>query len=168
MGIKDYPSLNKIYRFATEYSKLAELPFHFRVDSGNYETAIVFNLETGNCRWKDEKETWDDIKYPEIMIVPDVCDFNHRIILEYEEETGKRRPGAKTAKKGHGHEGDMDKQKDSRRNECYERAGFTLLRIWESNFKKSSIWKIPVTEFLIQCRRKSLNDSMKLYAKIQI
>ena len=129
MGNKDYPNLSKIYRFATDYCKLADLQFHFDVDSGHYETGIVFNLETGSCRRRIEQESWDDVRYPEIMIVPDVCDFTNKIVLEYEEETGNRKSGDKMAKKGHGHEGDEDGKKDSRRNECYERAGFTVLRI---------------------------------------
>lgn len=35
MGHKDYHNLSKIYRFATDYCKLADLQFRFDVDSGH-------------------------------------------------------------------------------------------------------------------------------------
>ena len=167
MGEKDYESLSKIYRFATDFCNLADLPFHFKVDSGRRETIIVFNLETGASRQPDPRENYDTLRYPEKDLVPDIADYSHKIIIEYEEETGNKRSGAKLARKGHGHEGDNDGKRDSRRNECYERADFKLLRIWESNFKKSNTWKIVVTEFLIDCWRKSLNDTMMVYSKVR-
>ena len=165
LGNQDYSRLYPIYRHATDISKIHDLKFHFDIDSGNHETSIVFNLETKSCRKRNEYEEWDDIRYPELMITPDVCDFEGRIIFEFEEETGNRKSGAHHARKGHGHEGDPDKKRDTRRNECYKNAGFTLHRIWESQFKKS-IWQIPVTEFLINCYRKNLMDSMTFYEKI--
>lgn len=166
MGQSDYHNLNPIYRFATEFSRLESLPFHFHIDSGHYETAIVFNTETNQYRRRNEQETWDDICYPEVMLVPDICDYDHKVIIEFEEETGNKKSGAKYAKKGHGHEGDMAGIRDERRNECYKQSGFKLLRIWESQFKKSTIWKISLSEFLINCYRKTLNDSIKIYANV--
>jgi hypothetical protein len=166
MGLQDYNDrLYPVYRHATDISKMHYLPFSFKVDSGNYETSIVFNLETGSCRKGNENETPDDVRYPEKMIVPDVCDYEHKIIVEFDEETGNRRTGAKYAKKAHGHEGDLPGKKDSRRNECYNRAEFHFHQVWESKFKKK-LWTIPLTEFLFYCYRKSLNDSMTLYEKI--
>lgn len=163
MGHADYHNLNPIYTMANGISKLLSLPFSFRVDSQNFETGIIFDLETGNARQPTNADSFDNLTYPEIMIVPDICDYDNKIIIEYEEETGKRKSGASLAKKGHGHEGDLDKKKDGRRNDCYDKAGFRLLRLWESTFKKSDVWKIVVTEFLIDCWRKSMNDSMKHY-----
>ena len=166
MGHVDYQKLNPIYGMANSISKTLSLPFCFEVDSDTIHsrTTIIFNIENGSYRKPNPtKESISDIRYPEISIVPDICDYEHKIIIEYEEETGSRKSGAHYAKKGHGHEGDLDKKRDGRRNECYEKAGFKLLRLWESTFKKSEIWKIVVAEFLIDCWRKNLNDSMTPY-----
>lgn len=151
MGHADYQSLSTIYATANAISKAVSLPYLFKVDSQNFETGIIFDLETGKSRQPTNADSFESMRYPEIMIVPDICDYENRIIIEYEEETGPRKSGAHYAKKGHGHEGDLDKKRDGRRNECYRNAGFRLLRVWESHLKKSDIWKIVVAEFLIDC-----------------
>jgi len=156
MGNQDYHRLSPVYRFATEFCKIANIPFHFKVDSGNYETAIIFNEYTKSYRRPKENERWEDIKYPDVMICPDISCYDAKIVFEYEEETGNRRSGAKMAKKGHGHEGDDPTKKDSRRNEFYKSNGFKLLRIWESN----KLWRITVVEFIISCYRQKIIDSM--------
>ena len=166
LGKQDYHNLNPIYRFATDYCNISDLPFYFKTDSGNFETAIVFNVENGDYRKSHPFEKWDDVRYPLVMICPDICSFESKIIIEFEEETGNQKSGAHYAKKGHGHEGDDPTKKDDRRNECYKKAGFELLQIWESRFKRSSIWKIVLTEFLINCWRKNLNDSMTAWKDI--
>ena len=155
MGNQDIHRLHPIYRAATDFCRLAELPFSFKVDSGNYETGIVFNIETKSYRKPEPHETWDNVKYPETMVCGDVTSYDHKIIIEIEEETGPRRTGAKLALKGHGHEGDPDTKKDSRRNEYYKMAGFRVLRIWESHCKHAVTWKLNLFEFLINCSRES-------------
>ena len=49
--------------------------------------------------------------------------------------------------------GDLDKKKDDRRNDCYDKAGFRLLRVWESTFKKEGIWKKELETFLSECAK---------------
>ena len=152
MGIQDYHRLNPIYLAATAFCKLSELPFHFKVDSGNEETAIEFITSMNEERitayhppinrdWKKRGK------------VPDILDWDHKIIIEYEEETGPRRNGAYLARKGHGHEGDPDTRKDENRNNLYSQAGFRVLRIWESHYTHSAIWKRNLFQFLIDCSK---------------
>lgn len=150
MGERDIESLNKIYRFANDFCKLAGLPYKFEEDSGRYQTAIIFNEETKSYRKPRAEETWNDIKYPETMICPDIADYEHKILMEYEEEGQKKRPGARLATKGHGREGDHANKRDSRRNQFYIENNFQLLPIWESQLKSETAWKIRIVEFLIQ------------------
>lgn len=156
MGEQDYERLYPIYRFATDFCKLANIPFSFKVDSGKYETAIIFNELTKKHRRPKSNENWDNVKYPEIMIVPDITSYENMIAIEHEEETGKRRPGARMARKGHGHEGDMPTKRDERRNDLYKKNKFHVLRLWESNV----MWRITLAEFLISCYRQKIIDSM--------
>ena len=156
MGEVDYHRLSPIYTMANHLSRTLSLPFHFEVDSDTIhsKTTIIFNVETGSYRKPTPaKESISDIRHPEISIVPDICDFENKIVIEYEEETGPRKSGDHYAKKAHGHEGDLDKKKDERRNDCYDAAGFRLLRIWESAFKKSEIWKKELETFLLECAK---------------
>lgn len=167
MGLQDFNErLYPVYRHVTDISKMHDLPFSFTADSGSFETAIIFNEMDNSSRKPLPGENWESIKHPEVIIVPDVCCYDAKIVLEFEEETGNRRTGAHLAKKGHGHEGDLSTKRDSRRNHFYECAGFKLYRIWESAFKKN-MWKIPLTEFLFDVYRKNLNDSMKMYQGIK-
>ena len=155
MGKQDIYNIHPIYRACIDFTKLSELPFTFKVDSGNYETGIVFNIETKSYRRHNSFETWQDITYPEVMTCPDVLDFDHKIIVEFEEETGPRKPGAKYAKKGHGHEGDYNTTRDNLRNDAYLAAGFVVFRLWESTFKNKN-WKLQLFEFLISCSKRPI------------
>jgi hypothetical protein len=158
LGNADIHNLNKIYIFANDFCQLASIPFRFKEDSGNYETAIIIN-ELGYFRRTKPSDDWEKIKtYPHNprMFVPDLIDFENKIMIEFEEETGNKRPGAKLARKGHGHAGDLDGKRDSRRNEMYALSGFKLLRIWESELTISTVWKLIVIEFLLKCFREIL------------
>jgi len=151
MGIQDIERIHPIYRTCVDFSRLAEIPFTFKVDSGNYETAIQFKDKYhAHPPWSEDWKT-----NPEIFC-PDILDYDHKIIIEFEEETGPRRTGAYLAKKGHGQEGDMDMKKDTRRNELYKMAGFRILRIWESHYNHSIIWKLKLFQFLIDCSKETI------------
>lgn len=156
MGERDIVNLNKIYRFANDFCKLASIPFHFEEDSGQYQTAIIFDEEEISHRRPESHETWKNVLYPETMICCDVLDYDHKIIFEYEEEGQKHLSGARLARKGHGREGDISNKRDTRRNEFYSNNEFFFLRIWEAQFKVEIIWKIIVMDFLLLCYKKSL------------
>jgi very-short-patch-repair endonuclease len=160
LGEIDIHNIHPIYRHAVETTKLHDMPFQFREDTGSFETLIAIS-ESGKYRSYHEKNNRTFIPF-----VPDIIDYKNKIIIEFEEETGNRRAGAKMARKGHGHEGDMPTKRDERRNEFYKLAGFTVLRIWESQFKNSIAWKIALTEFLFKCWRNQLTESMTVYNKI--
>lgn len=131
MGIQDIDRLIEIQTYANSFPG-----FNFKVDVGNYETAIEFEVgwklseEYVQAYHPPKSKSWKN--NPDIKC-PDLLDFHRKKIIEYEEETGKRRTGARLAKKGHGHPGDLDNIRDSRRNSYYEMTGFKLLRIWESD-----------------------------------
>jgi len=157
MGTNDLDRIHPIYRASVDFCKLADIPFHFKVDSGNYETGIVFN-DLGYSRRVKDREDWNEIKSysnnPQLLC-PDILDYQNKIIVEFEEETGNRKTGAYLAKKGHGHEGDYDTKRDTRRNEYYTNAGYRVLRIWESHYKHSTVWKLKLFEFLINCTKEA-------------
>ena len=161
MGNQDLERLYPVYRACTDFSKLAELPFHFREDTGDYETAIEF--KQGLSIHPPNAKNWDTD--PDI-ICPDILDFEHKIIIEFEEETGNRKSGAHYAKKGHGHSGDLDTKRDSRRNTFYEQYGFRVFRLWESDYKKQN-WKVMLFEFLINCTKKPLDKSIQRIPNIE-
>ena len=149
MGAQDLNRIHPIYRACIDFTKLAELPFTFKVDSGNYETAIQFKGEYHtHPPWSEDWET-----NPEI-ICPDILDYDNKIIIEFEEETGPRRTGAYLARKGHGHEGDLDNKRDTKRTEFYN--DFRVLRIWESQYNHSTIWKLKLFQFLIDCSKETI------------
>jgi len=166
MGESDYNNrLYPVYRKATDLCKDLGIPCQFRIDR-HQETAIIFNLETGKYRKRAPTEPWESIKYPELQIVPDICDYDNKMIIEFEEEPEKRKPGDKQSHSGHHREGDMPKKKDVRRNGCYKRAGFALHQVWESHFYNTDGWKIALADFLIECWRKKCNDGIKAYDKM--
>ena len=146
MGIQDCDRLIELQNYANSFPG-----FHFKVDLGDYETAIEFKIIVPPlCKTGDSQiisicppiaKDW--IKNSEIFC-PDLLDYNNKKIIEYEEETGNRRSGARLAKKGHGHPGDLANIRDSRRNSYYENAGFKFLQIWESD----KDWMEKINQFL--------------------
>ena len=94
MGNQDLERLYPVYRACVDFSKLADLPYSFKEDSGNYETAIQFKEEHfAHPPWSEDWQT-----NPEILC-PDILEYEHKIIIEFEEETGNRKSGAHYAKK---------------------------------------------------------------------
>lgn len=141
MGEKDLEVLYQIYKEATKHH------FYFKYDAGKFETAIEF-ISDGRFfhppiahNWEESKDKGTEIK------CPDLLEWNNKLVIEYEEETGNKRLGAKFARKGHGHEGDLDKERDDNRNKLYLDAGLKLFRIWESNYKDGS-WKEKLKSWL--------------------
>lgn len=134
MGFKDYEKLYEIYKLIQKLKQKNGWNFKFDIDSGNYETILVFNHETGEHRKIRTLENWSNIKYPEEVKCPDLLCYDLRAIIEYEEHTGPRRSGAHLAKKGHGFRGDMPNKRDENRNKLYLK-NFRLFQIHESELE---------------------------------
>lgn len=158
MGEVDIEKLSEIYRYLIHYCKLNYIDYKFTVDHGNFETAIEFydycNMDScfvqTSIHHPPISKDWKN--NPKIKC-PDILDFNNKIIIEYEEETGKRRHGAKLAKKGHGHPGDLLNKRDEEKFKLYKEGNFRVLRIWESN----NDWKSDVNKFINSCVEQDFN-----------
>lgn len=150
MGVKDLERIHPVYRACVDFCKLASIPFTFKEDLGDYETAIQFK-EIAYQEFVDTHPPYseDGETNPEINC-PDILDYTNKIIIEIEEETGPKRSGAKYARKGHGHQGDPDTVRDTKRNAHYK--NFRVFRLWESVLKKEN-WHIQLFEFLIDCHK---------------
>jgi len=147
MGEIDIENLFRIYDQTNKIIKKHSLLYHFIIDHGSYETAIEF---IGNKSFHPPlSKNWDS--NPEIFC-PDLLDYHNRIIIEYEEEIGEPRRGARLAKKGHSRIGDVDNKHDISRNQHYEKCGFRLLRIWDSDEN----WISTLEKFLTNVP--SMND----------
>lgn len=156
MGEQDIERIYPVYRACVDFCKLADLPFSFKEDTGSMDTMIEFveSKDKVIAIHPPNSKSWEESKTNGTRLFnPDICDFEHKIIIEFEEETGPKRPGAKMARKGHGHQGDYDTKRDTNRNEYYSQAGFTVFRLWESTYKNEN-WKILLFDFLIQCWKK--------------
>ena len=141
MGEVDIDSLFRIYEQVKKIIKKHGLLFSFKVDTGSYETAIEFIEEKPH-----HPPLSKDWSMKPLIFCPDLLDWYNKIIIEWEEEVGDKRPGAKLAKKGHHKEGDLDNTRDTRRNLYYDTGGFHTLRIWVSD----EFWKIKLEEFLLK------------------
>ncbi len=137
MGEIDIGDLHKIYRKCVDYCLQENLPYKFKIDSGNYETAIEFTAigyhhPPKSKSWEESKKEGNEIK------CPDLLDFDNRIIIELEEEPKPGKRGGKLGKKGHTAESD----KDEHRDQLYRIAGFKLLKFWESDLKNNNWAKL--------------------------
>lgn len=143
MGIQDSDRLIELQQYTNTFPG-----YHFRADTGNFETAIeVIHIHEGvgiGIHLPVSKDWNESKKSGNLILCPDLLDFINKRIIEYEEETGNRRKGARLAKKGHGHPGDLANIRDTRRNSYYEKAGFKLLQIWESD----QDWMKKIDQFL--------------------
>jgi len=140
MGHQDIDALFAIKSQIKKISEKHKLSFAFKVDLGNYETAIEF---VGHALFHPPiSQDWSTNP---IILCPDLLDFHQKLIIEYEEEVGERRTGARFAKKGHQREGDIDNKRDVRRNKFYKRGQFHVLRLWESDKN----WKKKLEKFLL-------------------
>lgn len=140
MGHKDLMSLHRIYEKIKIITKENNLSYNFKVDDGDWETAIEFIGE----RSYHPPISVDWSNNPQIFC-PDLLDYENKIIIEYEEEIGNPRPGARLAIKGHNREGDLANKRDSRRKEFYDDGNFQCLQIWESDDK----WEQKLERLLI-------------------
>lgn len=144
MGRIDLVKIHPIYRFATDLSKEKGWPFQFKEDSGDYETAILIEKFTGDCRKPPTNGKFNWAGYWELFC-PDILDFNNKIIIEYEEEAKPNtRNGAKLNK---GHFPEQLNKRDQRRDMFYEIAKFRVCKIWESH----KDWKPTLEDFLKVC-----------------
>ena len=140
MGNQDIAALFAIKTQIKEISEKHTLSFAFKVDLGNYETAIEF---VGDALFHPPLSK--DWSTNPIILCPDLLDYHKKLIIEYEEEVGPKRTGTTLAKKGHHREGDYDNKRDARRNKFYSRGGFHVLRLWESD----KDWKEKLENFLL-------------------
>lgn len=152
MGVKDADALHEIYEIAKAYCKKHKLPYHFTVDDGDWETAIEFFFlgDAKTPQWEvihpPRSKNWDS--NPTIFC-PDLLDFKHKLIIEFEEEGQKRLSGARLARKGHGPEFDLLNKRDSRRADYYNWGNFRVLRFYEADLKEEN-WK-KIHQFLLDC-----------------
>jgi len=142
MGEADIENLHKIYCECVHYCKQNKLPYQFKVDSGSWETAIEFTAigyhhPPKSKSWEESKQQGNEIK------CPDILDFEHRLIIEFEEEPKPGKKMGKLGKKGHVEES----KRDEHRDQLYRIAGFKLLKIWESEYK-SEEWTKKLHTFL--------------------
>lgn len=130
-------AINKAIKVLAEYT---DHPYTFKTDDGDWETAIEFpaigyHHPPKSNSWEQVKENDNEIK------CPDLLDFEHKKIIELEEEGQKKRTGAKLPTKGHGREGDQTNSRDSNRDRLYRIAGFKVLKIYESEYKDGTYKK---------------------------
>jgi len=142
MGIKDSDALHAIYEKAKTFCKENNLPYSFKVDNDDYETAIEF--------FYDDDEKWHTVHPPisknwdshPTIFCPDLLDFEHKLIVEYDEEGQKHLSGARVARKGHGPQGDMPNKRDTRRGDYYNWGKFRVLRFYEADLKDENWAKL--------------------------
>jgi len=137
MGERDVDRLHEIYRECVDYCKQMNLPYQFKVDSGKWESAIEFTAigyhhPPKSSSWEECKHEGNEIK------CPDILDFNHRLIIEMEEEPKPGKRGGKLGKKGHTEESNRDEHRD----QLYRIAGFRLLKFWETDLKEQNWQKL--------------------------
>ena len=144
MGNIDIDNLFKIYYEINSINEKHHLKYSFKIDKGNFETAIEF-WEIGYHHPPKSKD-WDESKKCGTTILcPDLLDYQHKIIIEYEEEPKPGKRGGKLGKKGHTEESSRDTNRDL----YYRLGGFRLYKIWESD----KDWKSNLEKFLLGLRR---------------
>ena len=80
-------------------------------------------------------------------------DWHRKLIIEYEEEAGKKKGafGAKWGKRGHT---EYTNTRDKRRDDHYNK--FSMLKIWEHELKDET-WKKKLFNFLDYHNRNPIN-----------
>lgn len=141
MGIVDNDILQDINKSIKTLLEYTGWDYTFTTDDGSWETALEF-WGTQTVFHPPESKNWEEVKKNESTIkCPDLLDWDHRRIIEYEEEPKAGKRGGKLGKKGHVEES----KKDSHRDALYK--GFKLLKIWESEYKDGT-WKEKLYKFL--------------------
>ena len=152
MGERDIQELTDINTEIQKFVKKHKLPFKFETDKGQFQTGIEFFFlgEAKTPQWEvihpPRSKDWST--NPTIFC-PDLLDFKHKLIVEFEEEGQKRLSGARLARKGHGPIGDIPNNRDSRRDEYYKWGKFRVLRFYEADLKEQN-WK-KIHQFLLDC-----------------
>ena len=136
MGLQDLDRLEVVANYANSFP---DYNFQIDVDTNNSNNTILID-EYGNVkRVPISREDADKFrKHGFKPFVPDLIDFKMKKIIEYQEEPGPPKPGAKLARKGH------DEFSDSDKDLYYKIAGFDQLKIWESD----KDWTDKIDEFL--------------------
>lgn len=140
LGERDVESINKIYSFCNNFCRILELKFNFKEDSGQLENAIIFD-EYGNVTKPLPTKGWGFYKKQKIL-VPDILDYNNKIIIEFEETWKKK--GKQTLK---GHDPDGLDRRTSDRDFYYELGNFHVLKIFD--YDSTPIWKRKIATFLL-------------------
>ena len=141
MGEQDIEKLMEIYTHLTNFCKTNNFNFKFKVDQGNFETAIEF-MGNGHSH-PPISSNWTALqKNGHAVICPDLLDYRNKIVIEYEEEP-KPMKGPKIIKKGHTEES----KKDTDRDNFYEQGKFKLFKIWEFD----DDWRRHLDKFILQC-----------------
>lgn len=136
-----------IYKILVNQCKEFGWPYNFKEDLGTYETAFIIKNKEIKLP-ENEFRSWESLKKEGWTLQePDICDYYNRIIVEYEEETGPKKSGAKYAKKGHGHPGDLSTLRDTKRDKNY--SGFKLCKVWES--EPMHVIEVKLHYFLADC-----------------
>lgn len=139
MGHQDLERLIEVGKFANSFPG-----YSWTIDIDTKTTKKLLINEYGgylygHYSWNYVKEL--RLKFPKLnfqQYVPDLIDIKNKKIIEYQEEPGPRRPGAKLARKGH------DEFSDSDKDLFYGLAGFNQLKIWESE----KDWMELIEQFL--------------------
>lgn len=122
--------------------KQHNLPYRFKIDHGNFETAIEF-WAMGYFHPPKSKD-WEEARKEQREIkCPDLLDYENKLIIEYEEESKPGKSSGKMGKKGHWEENKRDENRDY----LYRIGGFKVLKLWESEYKDDT-WKVKLEEFL--------------------
>ena len=128
MGVRDLTNLFIIHTEIAKLNKLNDWNFNFRVDSGNLDTVI--QIEDDGTWHSPRKESKGKI------LVPDLIDYSHKLIIEFEEEAGPD----KGARKIKGHFPEILNPRDEERDTYYKLIKFDLMKIWKSDLKRG-MWK---------------------------
>lgn len=151
MGHQDLERIHPVYRDCIEFCRLAGINLKFKEDLGSYETALEFIEDM--VHHPPISKSWKNmVLCPDVLVLSGSKPIG---VIEFEEETGNRRNGAYLAKKGHGHEGDYDTKRDTKRNEYYDMANIKLLRIWESD----NNYKPKLFRFILDLTQEAFGSS---------
>ena len=156
MGIQDSESINLIKTWIKEIDTENYFKFIVDFDTKEGRTRILID-EFGTwkkCPFLTKQEAEDYRSRGFRQFVPDLIDFDKKLIIEYQEEsegrTGILRRHGKINKKGHDEFSDEDKDL------FYDLAKFKVLKLWENSNNNKRQLEI----FLKNVRREkqNLND----------